>query len=145
MSKHPERCAVCNSLKRKEIEADYVNGFSLREIEHEYPELAKNSMWNHANAFPKLREKRANNTEAILDRIIENGAIGSMKIDGHLLLKALQTKLKLLGKLYDGGKTGDTNVQVIVTQEGKEELEKNRRLAHDKLRYTPERYDHDNN
>jgi len=134
--KHKEKCKVCNSPNRKAIERDYINGLSLREIEVDYPELGKNSMWNHLNAYPSLRKKRSENIEAVIDRIIEHGAIGSMKIDGHLVLKAAQTKLKVQGKLRDSGGQGDLNVQVNVIQEGKEQVQKNRRLAFERLGYT---------
>ena len=42
-----------------------------------------------------------------------------MNIDANVLLKALQTKLKLEGKLQDR-QTSDTNVTVIINQEARE-------------------------
>jgi len=134
MKLHEGKCNVCNSPSRKEIERDYINGFSLREIETEYPGISAMSMCRHVQAFPELREKRS--PEAILDRIIEHGAIGKMRIDPRVLLLAVQTKLKMAGKLSDSGRQ-DINVNVVVQQEGKEQLEQNRRLAIDRLRYSP--------
>lgn len=101
-NRHKAQCTICKSPDRKNIEKDYRSGLSLREIALEYPDISPMAMCRHIQAFPKLREKRS--PEAILDRIIEHGAIGKMKIDGHLLLKSLQTKLKLQGKLTDGGR-----------------------------------------
>ena len=137
MSKHSEKCKVCNSEQRKEIERDYVGGLSLREIELEYPEISAMSMCRHVAATPSLRKRRDGKMENIIDRVIDNGALNKERIDGRLLMDAVKTKLKLQGKLDNTSntKSGDVNVHIQIIQEGKEQLEKNRLQAYKHLRY----------
>ena len=137
MKKHKEKCKVCNSEHIKEIEKLYINGLSLREIILEVPGFNEMNIWNHVNAHPALRKKRDGNTEKILDRIIENGAIGKIKVDGALVLRAIEMKLKLQGKLDNnkGDKGKDVNVVIQIIQEGLEQVKSNRLKAYDKLGY----------
>lgn len=121
VNRHKWKCKVCNSENCKAIEKDYINGLSLRELELKWPEISADSFWNHCNAYPKLRKRRSENIESVLDRIIENGSLKHIKIDGHLVHKAVVTKMKVSGKLPTGTTNIQTSVAVTVTQQEREQ------------------------
>lgn len=69
MGRHEAGCKVCNHPEREEIENQWCSWANTSELARRY-RLSRDSIYRHVAAF-NLRERRARNLRAALERIIE--------------------------------------------------------------------------
>jgi hypothetical protein len=100
---HKGNCKVCKSPNCKEIEDKYLDWVSPYDLELEYPEVSKDSVYNHVRFF-SLDVKRDLDHDKLLSRIIERGFVKGMNISDTTILRATEMRMKKRGDMpLEGG------------------------------------------
>jgi hypothetical protein len=130
---HRLHCNVCNHKELKDIEADWIAGYSFVEIATKY-NVPKYSIERHARYFKRLQDARDKNLVGHLDRFIAHGSVGSMHVDSPVYLKALALKMEARGIIKRGTVVNNTQtVNVAVVEETRQ---KNVETGLNRFRFT---------
>lgn len=113
---HKALCHICNHKERKEIEYDFINGYSIAELLIKY-DIERYSFERHLKRFPKIREDRSANVVKHLDRFLEHSSIGKFHIDSPDFLKAEALKLEQMGIIKRGTVVNNTQSVTVVEVE----------------------------
>ena len=97
---HKGNCKVCKSPNRKEIEELYLSWISPYDLEIRFPEVSKDSVYNHVRAFG-LDKKRDADHDRLLGAIIDKGFRKGFRIGDSVMLKAVEMRMKKRGELTD--------------------------------------------
>ena len=133
INNHKAACTICNHAQRKELEDDFINGFSVLEICEKY-KIERYTLERHLRRFPKIREERSNNIVRHLDRFLEHSSIGRFHIDSPDFLKAASLKAETKGLIKRGTVVNqNTTVNVAVVEEARK---KNLEAGLNRFQYT---------
>jgi hypothetical protein len=88
---HAARCGICRHPQRAELEQEFLDWVSPREIATEY-KVSKSAIYHHA-AVTGLLDQRRRNTMFALDRVIEQ--VGDAKVTSWSVISAIRLRLKL--------------------------------------------------
>lgn len=102
------RCKVCQHPDREAIDAAYFNWHTRRSISKSFG-VSYNSVGTHIRAL-RLDMRRCDNTQGMLDRIIEKGMKTLPAIDSRTLHSAIRLKMEISGQLDN---TSQTNIVII--------------------------------
>ena len=102
------RCKVCQHPEKEAIELAYFNWQTRVSIVKDF-DISPSSLRNHILSL-RLDMRRCDNTEGMLDRIIEKGMRSLPPVDSRTLHSAIRLKMELSGKLDN---TAKTNIVII--------------------------------
>ena len=118
--RHEKFCTICKHPKREEIERDFINWRSPREIAKAYQLSDRSTVYRHAHAF-SLFAKRRRNVRAALEKIIEKA--GEVEVTAASVVAAVQAyaKINSQGQWIDRSET--VNLHELFERMTQEELE----------------------
>jgi hypothetical protein len=98
LRRHKERCHICRHPQREEIEEDFLDWTSPREIAETYGIASYRAIYRHATALGLFDRRRAN-IQRVTDRIIER--IDETKITAAAIVAAIRVTLNEERKWLD--------------------------------------------
>jgi hypothetical protein len=90
LERHKARCHICRHAQRQEIEEDFLDWTSPREIAETYGLADFRAIYRHANALG-LFDQRRTNIQRATDRIIEQ--VGEVEVNALAVVAAIRTAL----------------------------------------------------
>ncbi len=119
LGRHEAGCKVCAHPEREEIEAQWCSWANTTELAKQFG-LSRDSIYRHVAAF-KLRERRARNLRAALERIIEQA--DGVPVNAAAVVSAVQAyaKINSAGQWVD--RTEQVNLNDLFARMSTEELE----------------------
>jgi hypothetical protein len=91
VKRHEVRCGICHHPQRAELEREFLDWASPREIVAEY-KVSKTALYRHAEATG-LIERRRNNRGIALERMIERA--GDTKVTAAAVISAIRLLVKM--------------------------------------------------
>ena len=91
LKRHAARCGVCRHPQRAELEREFLDWISPREIAEEY-KVSKTTIYRHAEATGLL-EKRRRNMKFALDRVVERS--GDVEVTASAVISAIRLLLEM--------------------------------------------------
>ena len=118
--RHEFACKVCNHSDRKEIEDQWCDWANTSKLAKRY-RLSRDSIYRHVAAF-NLRERRARNLRAALERIIEQA--DDVTVNAGAVVQAIQAYARVAnsaGQWVD--RTEQVNLNDLFERMTSQELE----------------------
>jgi hypothetical protein len=136
-AKHDEKsCPICKHPKRAEIERDYGKWFTYQQIAYDH-EVGIDGMSRHF-IETCLDIQRVENTDKVVNFLIERGMEQNPSIDGRTLAGLIKLKCEMQGKI-GASKDGDvTNILILSNEQRKERLVAGLRMFGLGLQDTPQ-------
>jgi hypothetical protein len=98
LERHKARCRICRHPRREEIEEDFLDWSSPRELAEAYELPDFRSIYRHANAF-NLYDLRRRNIQRATDRIIER--VADVDVNAWAIVAAIRITLNEERKWLD--------------------------------------------
>lgn len=119
MGRHEAGCKVCAHPDREQIENEWCAWANTTKLAKQYG-LSRDSLYRHVAAF-NLREKRAKNLRAALERIIEQA--DAVTVNAGAVVQAIQAyaKINAAGQWID--RTEQVNLNTLFEKMSADELE----------------------
>ena len=117
--RHEAGCKVCGHPEREQIEADWCAWANTSELAKQYG-LSRNSLHRHTLAL-NLRERRAKNLKAALERIIEQADVVTVNAGAVVAAVQAYAKINSAGQWVD--RTERINLNDLFARMTAEELE----------------------
>jgi hypothetical protein len=89
---HRAKCSICKHPDREEIERDFLDWVSPRELAEHWKTGSYRAIYRHAHTVG-LYEQRRKNWQAALDRIIER--VGEVQVTAAAVISAIRLSAKL--------------------------------------------------
>ncbi len=91
LTRHEARCRVCRHPQRQEMEREFLDWISPREIAEEY-KVSKTTIYRHAEATGLL-EQRRRNMRLALDHVIERSR--DVEVTASAVISAIRLLLEM--------------------------------------------------
>ncbi len=101
LAQHRARCRICKHPEREEIEREFLDWVSLREIAEDWKLPSFRAIYRHAHAVG-LFERRRKNRLAALDAIIER--VHEVPVTASAVVAAIRLSLELEGEPTGSGR-----------------------------------------
>ncbi len=92
LARHRAQCRICRHPQREEIEREFLDWTSAREIAEEYKLGSHRTVYRHANALDLFHVRRGY-VERVLDNVLERS--GEAKITAASVVSAIRLMLEL--------------------------------------------------
>lgn len=92
LARHRAQCRICRHRQREEIEREFLDWTSVREIAEQYRLPSYRSLYRHAHALNLFRTRRGH-VERVLDGIIERS--GEARITAASVISAIRLLIDL--------------------------------------------------
>ena len=92
LAHHRAQCGICRHPQREEIEREFLDWTSAREIAEEFKLASYRAVYRHAHAFEMFLTRRGY-VERVLDRILERS--GEAKITAASVISAIRLLVEL--------------------------------------------------
>lgn len=122
-AKHDESsCSICQHPKRAEIERDYAKWLTYQQLAYDHDAEVKDMSRHFIETT--LDIQRVENTDKVVNFLIERGMEQNPSIDGRTLAGLIKLKCEIQGKIGPSKEGDVTNILVLSNEERKERLHK---------------------